>query len=81
MGGAVAFCVINEVTCLITAQERLARENKRLIALFEKSPLFIAFLRRTNLPQQLRQRERLVPQDDVSLKGIRVCLSVRRRSQ
>lgn len=43
MGGAVAFCVTNEVTGLITAQERLARENKRLIALFEKSPLFIAF--------------------------------------
>ncbi len=44
-GVAGAFCVTKEVTSLITAQERLARENERLIALFEKSPLFIAFLR------------------------------------
>jgi len=38
------FCVTNEVTGTILAQQRLARENERLIALFDKSPMFMAFL-------------------------------------
>ncbi|MEG0186329.1 MAG: PAS domain S-box protein, partial [Stenotrophomonas sp.] len=41
---AGAFCVTKEVTGMIVAQQRLARENERLIALFETSPLFMAFL-------------------------------------
>ncbi|WP_416058625.1 PAS domain S-box protein [Stenotrophomonas maltophilia] len=41
---AGAFCVTKEVTGMVVAQDRLARENERLIALFEKSPLFMAFL-------------------------------------
>lgn len=41
---AGAFCVTKEVTGMIVAQQRLARENERLIELFEKSPLFMAFL-------------------------------------
>jgi len=39
-----AFCVTKEVTGMVVAQDRLARENERLIALFDKSPLFMAFL-------------------------------------
>ncbi|KAF1017017.1 MAG: Blue-light-activated protein [Stenotrophomonas maltophilia] len=42
VGGA--FCVTKEVTRMVVAQERLARENERLIALFDKSPMFMAFL-------------------------------------
>lgn len=42
VGGA--FCVTNEVTDVLLAQQRLARENERLIALFDKSPIFMAFL-------------------------------------
>ncbi len=42
VGGA--FCVTNEVTGTMLAQQRLARENERLIALFDKSPMFMAFL-------------------------------------
>ncbi|MFK3847282.1 PAS domain-containing protein [Stenotrophomonas sp. NPDC078853] len=38
------FCVTREVTQAIVAQRRLAHENERLIALFEKSPMFMAFL-------------------------------------
>jgi PAS domain S-box-containing protein len=38
------FCVTREVTEVVVAQQRLARENERLIALFEKSPMFMAFL-------------------------------------
>ncbi|MGE6335230.1 PAS domain-containing protein, partial [Stenotrophomonas sp. NPDC077659] len=41
---AGAFCVTKEVTGMVVAQERLARENERLIALFETSPVFMAFL-------------------------------------
>lgn len=41
---AGAFCVTKEVTGMIVAQQKLARENERLIALFEKSPMFMAFL-------------------------------------
>ncbi|REM99731.1 hybrid sensor histidine kinase/response regulator, partial [Mycobacterium tuberculosis] len=40
VGGA--FCVTNEVTGTMLAQQRLARENERLIALFDKSPMFMA---------------------------------------
>ena len=38
------FCVTKEVTSTVVAQVRLARENERLIALFDKSPMFMAFL-------------------------------------
>ena len=42
IGGA--FCVTKEVTQTLVAQQRLSHENERLIALFDKSPMFMAFL-------------------------------------
>ncbi len=38
------FCVTREVTQIVVAQQRLAHENERLIALFDKSPMFMVFL-------------------------------------
>lgn len=38
------FCVTREVTQAMVAQAKLARENERLIALFDRSPMFMAFL-------------------------------------
>ena len=74
VGGA--FCVTNEVTDIIVAQQRLARENERLIALFDKSPMFMAFLSGPEHRVELANPgyERLVGNRHVLGKSIREAL-------
>jgi len=74
VGGA--FCVTKEVTRTIVAQQRLAQENQRLIALFDKSPMFMAFLSGPEHRIELANPgyERLVGHRDVLGKCIRDAL-------
>lgn len=74
IGGA--FCVTKEVTQTMVAQERLAQENQRLIALFDKSPMFMAFLSGPEHRIELANPgyERLVGHRDVLGKCIRDAL-------
>jgi PAS domain S-box-containing protein len=74
VGGA--FCVTKEVTQTIVAQQRLAQENQRLIALFDKSPMFMAFLSGPEHRIELANPgyERLVGHRDVLGKCIRDAL-------
>ncbi len=74
VGGA--FCVTKEVTQAIVAQQRLAQENQRLIALFDKSPMFMAFLSGPEHRIELANPgyERLVGHRDVLGKCIRDAL-------
>jgi len=74
VGGA--FCVTNEVTSIILAQQRLAKENERLIALFDKSPMFMAFLSGPEHRVELANPgyERLVGNRHVLGKSIRDAL-------